>query len=160
MEINFNFIAHKLKFKLYIALLLFCYWGQAQKGNYFLHNYLPAQYNAADQNRCILQDTYGRIFVANNDGLLVNNGAEWETVKLPFLCLSLAKNENEEIFVGGDGNFGKLIQNKNGNYRFISGDTLLPEKDKNELGKIWSIITLKGHVYFCSNQKILDYDYN
>ncbi len=132
--------------------------GIAQKGNYFLHNYLPAQYSASDQNRCILQDTYGRIFVANNDGVLINNGSEWEIRKLPFLCLSLAKDENEEVFIAGDGHFGKLSQYKNGNYKFVGLDTLLPEKER-DLGKFWTIITLKGHVYFCSNQKILDYNY-
>ncbi|MGZ4099286.1 MAG: SpoIIE family protein phosphatase [Bacteroidia bacterium] len=131
-----------------------------QKGNYFLHNYLPAQYNAGDQNRCIIQDLYGRIFVANNDGVLINNGAGWEPMDLnfPFLCLSLAKDESEQIFVAGDGNFGKIVQNENGSYKFESLTHLLP-KDQTELGRFWTIITLKNHVYFCSNEKIIDYDY-
>jgi serine phosphatase RsbU (regulator of sigma subunit) len=135
-----------------------CFSGFSQKGNYFIHNYLPAQYNSADQNRCILQDLYGRIFVANNNGILINNGAEWEMKELPFLCLSLGKDENEDIYIGGDGNFGKLTQSANGKYQYRSLDSLLP-KTETELGKFWSVITLKNHVYFCSNQKIYDYDY-
>ncbi len=148
----------RLTVKITILLLVIGFSGHSQKGNYFIHNYLPAQYNAADQNRGILQDMYGRIFVANNQGLLINNGAEWELFNLPFLCLSLAKNESEDIFIGGDGNFGKLIQKKNGTYRFKSLDSLLPKTEK-ELGKFWSVIALKNHVYFCTNQKIYDYDY-
>ncbi len=123
-----------------------------------MHNYLPSQYNAADQNRCVIQDLYGRIFVANNDGVLINDGADWVRFDTPFLCLSLAKDESEQIFVAGDGNFGKIVQNKKGAYGFQSLDTLLPKKER-ELGRFWTIIPLKGHVYFCSNEKILDYDY-
>ena len=90
----------KLNVKIAFWLLLFSsLTGYSQKGNYFIHNYLPAQYNAADQNRCILQDMYGRIFAANNNGLLINNGADWEILELPFLCLSLGKNDNEDIFL-------------------------------------------------------------
>ncbi len=121
-----------------------------------MHNFLPSQYLAADQNRCIIQDKYGRILVANNDGVLVNNGTEWLNLKLEFFCLSLAKNENEEIFVGGDGDFGRLIQQQNGEFKFESIVQLLPEKER-EINKIWTILVIKDHVYFCSNQKIFDY---
>lgn len=131
--------------------------GFSQKGNFFIHNYLPAQYNAADQNRCILQDMYGRIFVANNNGLLINNGADWDILNLPFLCLSLGKNESEELFVAGDGDFGKLVQNKNGSFRYESLKSELPKSEATP-GKFWSIIPIKNHVYFCTNQKIYDYD--
>ncbi|MEO6305207.1 MAG: SpoIIE family protein phosphatase [Bacteroidia bacterium] len=123
-----------------------------------MHNYLPAQYNAADQNRCIIQDLYGRIFVANNDGVLINDGSDWNLLTLPFLCLSLAKDESEQLFVAGDGNFGKIIQTKNGNYKFETLENLLPKTEK-DLGRFWTIIPIKGHVYFCSNEKILDYNY-
>ncbi len=140
-----------------LLLLLESVLGYSQKGNYFIHNYLPAQYNAADQNRCILQDMYGRIFAANNNGLLINNGADWEILELPFLCLSLGKSESEDIFVAGDGDFGKLSQNKNGRFKYESLDSLLPKNEK-ELGKFWSVIPIKDHVYFCANQKIYDYN--
>ncbi len=146
----------KLRYLFLFTFALLLHRALAQKGNYFLHNYLPAQYNASDQNRCILQDLYGRIIVANNDGLLINNGAEWEKLTLPFLCLSLSKNEDEEVFVAGDGDFGKLTQNKNGSFKFESLKQFIPKGEK-ELGKFWTIICIKDHVYFCSNQKILDY---
>lgn len=147
-------------FKILSGLLLVTA-AYCQKGNYFLHNYLPAQYNAADQNRCVVQDLYGRIFVANNDGVLINSGAGWEKMDpyFPFLCLSLAKDESEQMFVAGDGNFGKIVQNKNGGYKFETLMNLLPAAEQQELGRFWAIIPLKGHVYFCSNEKIIDYDY-
>lgn len=140
-----------------VLLLPFCFNSFSQKGNYFIHNYLPAQYNAADQNRCVLQDIYGRIFVANNNGVLINNGAEWETLQLPFLCLSLGKNDAEDVFVAGDGDFGKLLQQENGAFKFESLKSLVP-KSETELGKFWSIIPIKDHIFFCTNQKIYDYN--
>jgi len=100
---------------------------------------------------------YGRIFAANNNGLLINNGADWEILELPFLCLSLGKNENEEVFIAGDGDFGRLSQRKNGYFEYKSLKELLP-KSETDLGKFWSVIPIKNHVYFCSNQNIYDYD--
>lgn len=149
-----------MQFKAKISLLLIILWKftYSQIGNYAIHNYLPAQYNASDQNRCILQDKYGRIFVANNDGILINNGSEWMKTRTDFICLTMGKNDKEEIFLGGAGNFGKIIQKQNGEYNFESLIPLLPKGD-HILNKFWSIIVLKGHVYFCSNQKILDYNY-
>ncbi len=148
----------RLGVKITVFLLMIShFFGFSQKGNYFIHNYLPAQYNAADQNRCILQDMYGRVFAANNNGLLINNGADWEILELPFLCLSLGKSDNEEIFVAGDGDFGKLSQIENGAFQYKSLKSLLP-KSETELGKCWSVIPIKSHVYFCTNQKIYDYD--
>jgi serine phosphatase RsbU (regulator of sigma subunit) len=154
-----NLVGVRLKFIiLLISLPIACFF--AQKGNYFLHNYLPSQYNASDQNRAILQDLYGRIFVANNDGVLVHTGTEWDKLNLPFLCLSMEKDAGEQVYVAGDEDFGKVVQNKNGEYEFQSLKNLLPESIKNNgIGRIWSIICLSGHVYFCSNTFILDYNY-
>lgn len=140
---------------LFILAISVAHKAIGQKGNYFIHNYLPSQYLASDQNRSIIQDKYGRIIVANNDGLLINNGTEWLAIKLEFLCLSLAKNDQEEIFVGGDGSFGKLVQTENGEFKVTLLTHLLANKE--EVNKIWSIIIVKDHVYFCSNQKIYDY---
>jgi serine phosphatase RsbU (regulator of sigma subunit) len=131
--------------------------GFSQKGNYFLHNYLPSQYLASDQNRCILQDLHGRIFVANNDGLLINNGAEWDKMTLPFFCFTLGKDQNETIYAAGNGDFGRIIQNNKGSFEFESFKKYLP-KDHSEIGKFWSVIAIKDHVYFCGNNEILDHD--
>jgi serine phosphatase RsbU (regulator of sigma subunit)/ligand-binding sensor domain-containing protein len=107
----------------------------------------------------VIQDKYGRVLVANNDGVLVNNGTEWQITRLSFLCLSLAKNSNNEIFAGGDGNFGKFIQTNTGEFAVESFTNLIP-KDQQEVNKIWAILPIKDHVYFCSNQKIFDYSNN
>ncbi len=99
---------------------------------------------------------YGRIFAANNNGLIINNGADWEILELPFLCLSLGKSANEDIYVAGDGDFGKLTQRENGWFKYESLTSLLP-KSETELGKCWSVIPIKDHIYFCTNQRIYDY---
>jgi serine phosphatase RsbU (regulator of sigma subunit) len=107
----------------------------------------------------VIQDKYGRILVANNDGVMINSGTEWQIVRLSFLCLSLAKNDANEIFVGGDGNFGRFVQTSVGEFTVETLTNLLP-KDNKEVNKIWAVIPIKDHVYFCSNQKIFDYSNN
>ncbi len=52
----------------------------SQNGNYFIDNYTPAMYGAGEQNWNILQDSLGRLFVANNDALMMYDGKYWKII--------------------------------------------------------------------------------
>ena len=55
-------------------------------GNYYLKNFTPANYMSTDQNRGFVQDSIGRLFVANLSGVLIYDGYYWE--------IALLKNES------------------------------------------------------------------
>ena len=43
-------------------------------------NYEKKQYNAGTQNWKIIQDAQGRMYFANNEGVLVFDGAYWQLI--------------------------------------------------------------------------------
>ncbi len=58
---------------------------RAQKGEYFIHNYLPKEYNQGANNNGVAQDKEGRVFMANQSGVLVYDGLNWQIIALPDL---------------------------------------------------------------------------
>src|SRR5688572_16525961 len=65
-------------------------------------NFTKKTYEAGNQNRAIDQDKRGILYVANDDGLLVFDGAYWKTYPLPnkSVVRSVAVSR-DTIYVGG-----------------------------------------------------------
>lgn len=133
---------------------------KAQTGNYYITNYSPSQYGASDQNWSSIQDEYGRVYVANNSGILLNDGNGWKTIKIKSKdqgrCISLDKNSNNKIFVGGENEFGYLKTSSRGQIEYRSLSESLPEKDAN-FDFVWATHCIGDEVFFCSNKKLFWY---
>ena len=73
-----------MKFKTIISILFAFTINvvQAQYTPYF-ENYSLSKYNAGNQNWGISVATNGKVYVANNKGLLVFNGLNWKLHTLP-----------------------------------------------------------------------------
>jgi len=133
----------------------------AQEGNYYITNFTPSNYGANDQNWSVIQDSLGRIIVANLSSFIVYDGKHWrnDTILGNKSCVSLAKDENGKIYIGGGGEFGYLdIEDKRnkGAYVYRSMSSNLPEKER-EFGNVWSIQAIKNDVFFCSNERVFWY---
>lgn len=126
-------------------------------GSPFIQNYHKAQYKAGNQNWAIAQGKDGLIYTANNEGLLIYDGATWD---LHYLSnkkslRSVAIAANGDIYIGGKEEFG-FFQRKNGKlvYNRLS-DQVKPNLLEND--EIWKIITLKDAVIFQAFSKIYIY---
>jgi hypothetical protein len=86
--------------------------GQAKKdfqGLPFISNYDPLTYQAGIQNFDIIQDDLGRIFVANNLGLLEYDGKNWTRYGLNNTKVrSVFLGPDRRIYVGSQADFGYL----------------------------------------------------
>lgn len=148
-----------LKFKYTLICLLFCvFTTRAQKGEYFIHNYLPKEYNQGANNNGVAQDKEGRIFIANQSGVLVYDGLNWQIIALPDLipAFSIINDAEGTIYVGGDnGEFFIIEKNKNGRYVSVS---LKGNLNANEQPQepIKQIISLNGNLYFLSADKLIE----
>ena len=95
-------------------------------------------YGVGDQNWGIVQDSLGRLFVANNDAVMMYDGKYWPTI--PVLggktVLSISKTKNNVILVGAEGEFGYLNSKNAGKIKYVSLSVSLPEKEK-EFSKIF-----------------------
>ncbi|RMG68355.1 MAG: hypothetical protein D6715_02500, partial [Calditrichaeota bacterium] len=61
--------------------LLSAQWSEA--GAPEIRNVRPADYQGGGLNYAIAQDSLGLIYVANESGVLVYDGVQWELIRLP-----------------------------------------------------------------------------
>lgn len=140
---------------LYCRILIFCLFAihvnvKAQFGTTpQIINFPKTEYNASNQNWSIDQDSTGNIFVANNKGLLIYNGA-WSLYELPGqqIVRSVAC-DNNRIYTGGFGEFGYWEKELLGNYNYHSLTKKITYKQFSK-EEIWKISKIDGKIYFQS----------
>lgn len=119
-------------------------------------NYPKQVYNAGTQSWDVKQDKNGILYFANNDGLLTFDGHYWKTFKLPtkthVRCIEIGKDQN--IYIGAQDDIGYFSPDENGQLRYHSLKSLLPEKEQS-LGEVWDVVSFGDDIYFRSDVKIL-----
>lgn len=131
-----------------VFLIIICPGGQVsqlaaqalQPGLPFVQNYSKETYGAGTQNWAIAQDDQGRMFFANNDGLLEFNGNSWHLTPLPnrTILRSLVVAPNGRIFVGGQDELGYFLADAQGRWRFHSLKPRLPEAFR-QFEDVWNL---------------------
>lgn len=142
---------HKL---VLILLLIFCqnsFFGQIKNvGLPFITNYTRNHYKAETQNWCIAQDNNGVMYFANNTGLLVFNGTDWEVYQLnnKSIVRSICV-DGRRIYAGGFNEFGYFERDNFGvmHYTSLSGSMLANHKGFDE---IWRIYKTNNGIVFQS----------
>jgi serine phosphatase RsbU (regulator of sigma subunit)/ligand-binding sensor domain-containing protein len=144
-----------------ILCLVFRFISFSQEGSYYINNYTPSVYGTGDQNWGIVQDSLGRLFVANIDAVMMYDGKYWQTLGITEgkAVSSVSKTNNNVILVGGEGDFGYLNFGDSGKIKYISLSAFLPHKE-NEFGKIWAIHAIDSNRFYCANEKIFWYKGN
>ena len=144
---------------LILALHLLTVCGFAQNLNLGIPptiNYDKKSFNAGSQNRSM---TYfqGRLYSANNGGLLAYDGINWSVHQTPenSILRSLATAPGDTIYVGGQGELGFFKPDEGGSLTYESLIDQLPEQYR-DLGEIWEMTHIDGHLYvkIASNQII------
>ncbi|HYC28694.1 MAG TPA: triple tyrosine motif-containing protein, partial [Chitinophagaceae bacterium] len=122
-------------------------------------NYPKDVYNAGSQNWGIAQDKNGIIYFANNQGLLSFDGRFWRKYPLPnkTIARSIAIDEDNRIYIGGQSEFGYFYPSKNGELTYVSLMPLLQEKAK-DFTDVWNICIWQDRVFFRAYRKIFEYD--
>lgn len=125
----------------------------------FISKISPQEYDAHAQNFAITQDENGIMYFGNADGVLVFDGSSWEVIPTTnkSFIKSLEIGLNNEIFVGGQSEFGYIECNVNGKNEYISLSKIIPENIK-----ILDVIYIKlynNKVYFLSHDYLFEYDY-
>lgn len=110
-------------------------------------NYDKKSFNAGSQNRSM---TYykGRLYSANNGGLLAYDGINWSVHQTPenSILRSLATAPGDTIYVGGQGELGFFKPDEGGNLIYESLIDKLPEQYR-DLGEIWEMTHIDKHLY-------------
>lgn len=148
-----------MKFKFLIVLLI-------SFTNFFsqelppINNFSLIGYNAQNQNWSITQSNDGSIFVANNKGLLIYNGSDWNLINSPNnTIIRSVKAIDDRIYTGSYMEFGYWKKDRFNQMIYIS----LSNKIRSEIledEQIWNIIDYEGKVLFQSLNNIYLYDSN
>ena len=135
--------------------------AQSHIGQREIINYRKGQYNAGTQNWKIRQDQQGRMYFANNEGLLIFDGINWQLYPLPnkTIVRSLEFGADKKIYVGGQDELGYFFSDKNGGLIFKSIKALLPAAERN-FSDIWDIVNYQNDVFYRSHFKIFRYSGN
>lgn len=153
-----------LKFALVYCILFFWrfhVFAQRQtafQGLPFITNYEASDYKGGIQNWDIIQDNIGRIYVANNLGLLEFNGKDWIRYGLNNTKVrSAAWSSSGKIYVGSQADFGFLSSDLVGRLRYISLADSLP-KELRDFDDTWKVFEIEDAVYFCTFRRIYLYE--
>jgi DNA-binding CsgD family transcriptional regulator len=133
-----------------IILLSLAGYGQIKHiGAPNIYNYPKAEYKAGTQNWGICQDDNGFMYFANNEGVLIFNGMQWNRVQVSLSkpIRSVFQDAKNSIYIGLLNDFGTLKYEESGDIVFKSLRHLLAD-DINDFDDIWKIHeTTEGIVF-------------
>lgn len=138
---------------------------RSQTGNLGLPpvaNYTKAQYRAGTQNWDVAQDAQGRLLFANNEGLLVFDGAHWQCYPIANgTCVrSLAIAPDGKIYVGGQGEIGFFSPDAQGRLVYQSLTPFIPSENR-QFADVWDIVVAdNGAVCFRSDERLFQWKEN
>ena len=120
----------------------------------------PAEYGAGNQNWMLDQGSEGWMYFANNDGLLVFNGATWKTYPSPNnTIIRSVKVIGDRIYTGCYMEFGYWEKQSDGQLRYTSV-TQDSSAGILEDEQFWNISYQKPYILFQSLNRILIYNEN
>ncbi len=132
-----------------------------ETGSFVFQRYTPKQYGASPQNWAIAQDHRGIMYFGNNDGLLEFDGLRWRTFRLPNRSpvRSIAVTEQGTVYVGAQGDFGRLEPDFTGTMQFVSLINSIPENDRH-FADVWRILPTPQGVYFSTYTRLFRLNLN
>ena len=124
----------------------------------FIQNYSSDVYNAGIQNREVAQSLDGRLYIANNLGLLEFDGLHWELYGLKYgTKVRSIYIQEKKIFVGSQNDFGYFEPNKQGALVYTSLADSLSQENR-DFVETWKIYGNNEHIYFCTFSQIFVFD--
>ncbi len=135
--------------------------GQSFIGQREILNFNKQVYNAGKQNWNIRQDKQGRVYFANNEGVLTYDGTFWRLYPLPnkTIVWSICFGKDDRLYVGGQDEIGYFSPDKNGNLSYHSLKDLIEESDQ-KFADIWNIVAVGNDVFFRSDTRLFRYHNN
>ncbi|WP_225035141.1 LuxR family transcriptional regulator [Winogradskyella sp. SM1960] len=124
-----------------------------------IHNYTLAEYKAGNQNWDISRADNGKVYVANNSGLLEYDALVWEFYQLPNeTIVRSVLAVDDVVYTGSYEEFGFWKRDEFGTLGYHSLSDMIPDLiSPNE--EIWEIVSFKDKIIFRSFLNIYIYDF-
>ncbi|TVZ47954.1 LuxR C-terminal-related transcriptional regulator [Olleya sp. Hel_I_94] len=147
----------KIRIYLLFIVLIASQLAQAQYTPYF-ENFSFSQYDAGNQNWGVSKAENGKVYVANNNGLLVYNGLNWKLNALPNkTTIRSVLVVKDKIYTGSYEEFGYWQYNNKGELIYHSLSHLI-NRNKSLNEEFWQILQHDNKIIFRSflNVYVLD----
>ena len=127
-------------------------------GRPIIQNFDKHAYQGGTQNWDIAQSGNGYIYVANNEGLLQYNGAEWQIYPLPnqTIVRSVEVDSANRIFVGGQNAFGYFQVHDTIGLQYHSLVDRIPKPYRN-FEDVWDLTLHNDQIYFRASQRLYQF---
>lgn len=139
-----------------ISFFVFELTGQTAIGRVEVTTYTRSMYGAGTQNWAMALDQKGRLYVANNEGLLIYNGTNWQLYPVPnkTILRSIAFGMDGRLYAGAQDELGYYAPDESGRLVYTSLKTRLPQADKT-FADIWDIEVVDKEIFFRATDKII-----
>ena len=144
---------------LVIALLILVLYSRAQNtiGLPQIINFNNNVFQGGIQTWDIKQDADGRMYFANNEGLIVYDGSYWKIFSQPNKSILRAiALDNSRIYAGGQDELGYFAPDQQGILQYTSLKNLIP-KQYNTFTDVWDIEVFRESVFFRTFDRIFEY---
>ncbi|PKP29206.1 MAG: transcriptional regulator [Bacteroidetes bacterium HGW-Bacteroidetes-18] len=140
-----------MKYAYFLLLAIFVSQFTNAQYSHYLNNYTLNEYGAGNQNWDIAKAADGKLFAANNNGLLEFDGLNWNVWEMPnkTTIRSLLVYENK-IFVGSYEEFGYFSRNNKGALVYSSLVNSPKKIDVSKDEEYWQIVLFGDAVIFRS----------
>lgn len=153
--------ASKWIYSFLIAATLLLNFVTARASYPIIENYARKSTGGGTQTWAAVQDSIGRMYFCNKDGLLIYNGNEWELKQLPHgltLRSALLDYDRGRLYVGSSEEIGYFsLQDGSRGLVYHSMRPLLGEYSR-PLNEVWDIHRQGNTIWFRADKDILSYD--
>lgn len=128
-------------------------------GSPFITNYANEFYSVAGKNWDLGQGEDGKMYFANNYGLVEFNGYDWQRIGQPLNQSELRSFAlaGERIYIGGTSEIGYFDRNSRGQLRYHILNELISDSLFN-FNDVRAICSYQEQVFFLTDQGIMIYD--
>jgi len=132
--------------------------AQTNIGTPIIHSFPKETFQGGLQSWDIEQGKDGKMYFANNQGLLVFDGVNWKIWSVPnnTIVRSLLL-DNNKIYVGSQGDFGYFEPNKQGVLQYTSLLSKFPSEQR-QISDVWDILKVEDKILFRTHKKLFQYD--
>lgn len=130
----------------------------SENGFPFIRNYTASNYRAHPQNFAVLTDSSGITWVGNFAGVLQYDGELWRLIptKNTTRVSALSFGKNQQVLVGGRGEFGLLSQDAKADLQFVS---ISGEEVRSDFLDIKAIFPVGQEIWWISDDVVFKSDY-
>lgn len=117
-------------------------------------SFSPKQYDGHNQTWSVDFDSQGRLYSANNNGVLIYDGVDWQILSNFSLGIirSVVVREDGRLLVGGHNAVGIYTPDSSGNWQYA--EMKIPPS-LGDIGRIFQGVEHNGNVFFASDKSLI-----